>query len=107
MLTDENRKKIKLRDFLQIQNFIKGIMILPQNNEETLHLLATSTISAKPSKMNIVSLIKPLLISLNEADIPVCVIGEVVLNYYNVPRVVHVSLRYHDTAKGLYFSHVW
>ncbi|KAJ5828173.1 uncharacterized protein N7525_006426 [Penicillium rubens] len=80
---------IKLRDFLQIQIFIKGIMILPQNNEETLHLLATSTISAKPSKMNIVSLIKPLLISLNEADIPVCVIGEVVLNYYNVPRVVH------------------
>ena len=24
-------------------------------------------------------------------DIPVCLIGELALNYYNVPRVVHVG----------------
>ncbi|KAJ5342829.1 hypothetical protein N7541_011953 [Penicillium brevicompactum] len=44
---------------------------------------------AKPSEMNVLNPIKPLLFSLNEADIPVCVVGEIVLNYYNVPRVVH------------------
>ncbi|CAI7612143.1 unnamed protein product [Penicillium bialowiezense] len=39
--------------------------------------------------MNVMNHIKPLLNSLNEANILVCVIGEIALNYYNVPRVVH------------------
>ena len=32
-----------------------------------------------------------LLALLLEADIPVCVVGELALNYYNVPRIVHVG----------------
>lgn len=30
--------------------------------------------------------------TIRKGNIPVCVIGEIALNYYNVPRVVHVSL---------------
>lgn len=40
------------------------------------------------------NLIKPILFALKERDIPACVIGEIALNYYNVPRVVHVSLHH-------------
>ena len=29
-----------------------------------------------------------------EIDIPVCLVGEIALNYYNVPRVVNVSNSY-------------
>ncbi|KKZ65773.1 hypothetical protein EMCG_08422 [[Emmonsia] crescens] len=34
--------------------------------------------------------IRRLLALLQEADIPVCVVGELALNYYNAPRIVHV-----------------
>ncbi|KAL2817970.1 hypothetical protein BDW59DRAFT_152297 [Aspergillus cavernicola] len=40
-------------------------------------------------KMDIINLIKPILFALEERDIPACVVGEIALNYYNVPRVVH------------------
>ena len=46
----------------------------------------------RTKQMDIINLIKPILLALEERDIPVCVIGEFALNYYNVPRVVHVSL---------------
>ncbi|KIX01179.1 uncharacterized protein Z518_08904 [Rhinocladiella mackenziei CBS 650.93] len=39
--------------------------------------------------MNIINLLKPILSAFKERDIPACVIGEIALNYYNVPRVVH------------------
>ena len=60
---------------------------------------------AKPSEMNVLNPVKPLLFSLNEADIPVSVVGEIVLNYYNVPRVVHVRFRHHLTLKILSCSY--
>lgn len=37
--------------------------------------------------MDIINLIKPILLALEERGIPACVIGEIALNYYNVPRV--------------------
>ena len=40
-------------------------------------------------------IIKAVLSSLQREGIPACVIGEIALNYYNVPRVVHVSDFYH------------
>ncbi|KAL4918675.1 hypothetical protein BDW62DRAFT_210294 [Aspergillus aurantiobrunneus] len=39
--------------------------------------------------MDLIYFIKQILFALRERDIPVCVIGEIALNYYNVPRVVH------------------
>lgn len=35
--------------------------------------------------------IDAVLYMLSTNNIAVCIIGEVALNYYNVPRVVHVS----------------
>lgn len=35
--------------------------------------------------------IRDVLVLLQDADIPVCIVGEFALNYYNVPRVVHVG----------------
>ena len=35
-------------------------------------------------------IIQRLLQSLQEVAIPCCLVGELALNYYNVPRVVHV-----------------
>jgi hypothetical protein len=29
---------------------------------------------------------------LSQREIPFCIVGELALNYYNVPRVVHVGL---------------
>lgn len=34
--------------------------------------------------------IDAVLALLRDADITVCVVGELALNYYNVPRVIHV-----------------
>lgn len=51
--------------------------------------------------MDIINLIKPILSTLKERDIPACVIGEIALNYYNVPRVVHVSLHILSFQKAL------
>ncbi len=34
--------------------------------------------------------IRVLLALLLEAHIPVCIVGELALNYYNAPRIVHV-----------------
>ena len=36
--------------------------------------------------------LKPALRLLEKDGIAVCIVGELALNYYNVPRVVHVSL---------------
>ena len=35
-------------------------------------------------------IIQAILAVLKDKDIPVCVVGEIALNYYNVPRIVHV-----------------
>jgi hypothetical protein len=35
--------------------------------------------------------IRKVLGLLQEAGIPVCIVGELALNYYNAPRVIHVS----------------
>lgn len=37
--------------------------------------------------------IRKVLGLLQEAGIPVCIVGELALNYYNAPRVIHVSPR--------------
>jgi hypothetical protein len=39
--------------------------------------------------MEIAILIKHILSGLENTDIPACIIGEIALNYCNVPRVVH------------------
>ncbi|KZF23720.1 hypothetical protein L228DRAFT_122819 [Xylona heveae TC161] len=39
--------------------------------------------------MDILQIIKTTLAALKNADIPACLVGEIALNYYNVPRVVH------------------
>lgn len=42
--------------------------------------------------MEFSGVLNSVLATLQKENIPVCVVGEVALNYYNVPRVVHVSL---------------
>lgn len=37
------------------------------------------------------AIIRTTALILEEQDIPICVTGDIVLNYYNVPRVCHVS----------------
>jgi hypothetical protein len=39
----------------------------------------------------VLQVIKAVLSSLQRKGIPACVIGEIALNYFNVPRVVHVE----------------
>ncbi|RWQ97930.1 hypothetical protein C8Q69DRAFT_457207 [Paecilomyces variotii] len=39
--------------------------------------------------MELTLIIKTVLSSLQDGSIPACIIGEIALNYYNVPRVVH------------------
>lgn len=41
--------------------------------------------------MEIALVLRSTLSAIQQGNIPVCVIGEIALNYYNVPRVVHVS----------------
>ena len=50
------------------------------------------------------SQIRLLLGLLREAGIPVCIVGELALNYYNAPRVVHVGTfsSHQSLAAGLY-----
>lgn len=53
-------------------------------------------------RTDIINLIKPILFALEERDIPACVVGEIALNYYNVPRVVHVSLHHVVIPESLF-----
>jgi hypothetical protein len=41
--------------------------------------------------MEVLQIVKQALSILKTADVSACLIGEIALNYYNVPRVVHVS----------------
>lgn len=38
-------------------------------------------------------LIKSILQPIRKQSIPICLVGEIALNYYNVPRVLHVGLQ--------------
>lgn len=40
--------------------------------------------------MEVFEVLSSVLSVLRQENVPVCIIGEVALNYYNVPRVVHV-----------------
>jgi hypothetical protein len=42
-------------------------------------------------EMEVMQIVKLALSTLKAANISACLIGEITLNYYNVPRVVHVS----------------
>jgi hypothetical protein len=43
----------------------------------------------------VLQVIKVVVSSLQSEGIPACIIGEIALNYYDVPRVVHVSVHRH------------
>lgn len=51
----------------------------------------------RAQNISVIDLLKPVLSVLKEKDNLACLIGEIALNYYNVPRVVHVSIHiYHN-----------
>lgn len=49
--------------------------------------------------MDVAIVLESVLSAIQQANIPVCVIEEIALNYYNVPRVVHESSHRLSQAK--------